>query len=179
MCSIHSYITSTAPAALDCDDIIRSSLVLAVGSFDLYMHDIFRTEVMHRLVSRREVVGLKIPFNASLLTPAEQALLIEECIRNDNSFRSFVAPGKLAECLRPLVETPWDKISEELGESSATCKASLKRVVDLRNRIAHEADVNPAYGGIELWPIYSQDVVDSVAFLRSLGIAIGQVISDT
>lgn len=179
MCSIHGYLTSTAPASLNCDDILRSSIVLAVSSFDLLMHDIFRTEVLDRLNSGRKVDFFNIPFNISLLTDVEKSSLLEDHIRKENSYKSFVAPDKFAECLRPLLEKPWERVSEAYGSQDSVCKARLKGVVDLRNRIAHEADVNPAYGGIELWPIYSQDVQDSVAFLRTLGQAVAKAITNT
>lgn len=38
--AIYEYLSKHAPAAMDCDDILRSSLLLAVSSFDLYMHDV-------------------------------------------------------------------------------------------------------------------------------------------
>ncbi|WP_375455778.1 HEPN domain-containing protein [uncultured Methylobacterium sp.] len=178
MRSIYEYLKNTAPAALNCDDILRSSLVLVVSSFDLYIHDIFRTEALHRLSFGKEIPILRVPFNAALLNGAAQAAMIENCIRKDNSFKSFVAPEKLAECLRQLTENPWDKVAEKLGASASSCKARLKGVVDLRNRIAHEADVNPAYGGIELWPIYSEDIENSIIFLRELGTAIARAVTD-
>lgn len=179
LCSIHAYLKNTAPAALNCDDILRSSLVLAVSSFDLFMHDVFRMEVLDRLNSQKTVDSFHIPFNISHLTGVERSYLLDEHIRTQNSYKSFVAPDKVAECLRPLVEKPWEKVSREFGSPDSVCKARLKAVVGLRNRIAHEADVNPAYSGIELWPIYSQDVQDSVAFLRDLGRAIAEVITNT
>ena len=40
--SIFKYLKKVAPAALNCDDILRSALVLAVSSFDLFIHDLFR-----------------------------------------------------------------------------------------------------------------------------------------
>jgi len=176
--SIHRYLKGAAPVAMDCDDILRSSVVLAVSSFDLFAHDLYRTEFLYRFVSKRPSVTLKIPFNAGFLEGAAQAAAIDEHIRLDNSYKSFVAPDKLAECLRPLVEKPWDKISEIVGIPSAPCKARLKSIVDLRNRIAHEGDVNPAFGGLDLWPIYAEDVEASIFFLRNLGIAVARVVDD-
>lgn len=179
MCSIHGYISSVAPAALDCDDILRSALVLAVSSFDLYLHDAFRTEVVHRLTSRKDVPLLNIPFNAAFLDGADQISLVDEYIRKLNSFKSFVAPDKLSECLRYLFENPWEKIALKLQLDKSFCKSKLRRVIDLRNRIAHEADVNPNYGGIELWPIYKQDAEEAITFLKRLGVVISELIDDT
>ena len=175
---IYEYLSGRAPAALNCDDILRSSLILAVSSFDLYLHDIIRTEILFRINSKKKVESLRLPFNLFLLNGISRVSAIEECIRKDNSYKSFVAPDKLADCLRPLVNSPWEKIADALNEPLPSCRNQLKNIVDLRNRIAHEADVNPNYGGIELWPIYSQDVEASIIFLRTLGAAIARVVND-
>lgn len=177
--SIYEYLRKIAPVALNCDDILRSALVLSVSSFDLFIHDLFRLEVAHRLGTKQEINLLRIPFNVLISPEQTQIDMIDECIRKDNSYKSFVAPDKLAECLRIFVDSPWDKIAASLGGSTSTLKAKLKSIVDLRNRIAHEADVNPAYGGVELWPIYSEDVDTSIAFLRQLGASIVEVVNET
>ncbi len=176
---LHSYIGRSSPSALDCSDILRSAVVLVVGSFDLLVHDLYRLEVIHRLTSRRAVSSLRVPFNTALSSGSDQAALVDEHIRLENSFKSFVAPDRLADCLRPLVGSIWDGVAAIRGRSIADEKSSLKAIVDLRNRIAHEADVNPALGGIELWPIYDADVEASVDFLRAFGTAVGQVVSDS
>lgn len=177
--AIHGYIKSTAPIAMNCDDILRSSIVLSVSSFDLFIHDLFRTEVSSRFILKIPSSTIKIPFNAGFLVGAEQISIIDEQIRLENSYKSFVSPDKLAECLRLLVEKPWDKISTVLCRPSSLCKEQLRNIVDLRNRIAHEGDVNPSFGGVELWPIYPEDVEASVRFLRELGTAIAQVVNDS
>ncbi|WP_158812047.1 HEPN domain-containing protein [Beijerinckia sp. L45] len=178
LCAIFHHLRRTAPAAMDCDDILRSAVVLAVSSFDLFIHDLFRLEVIHRIRTGKKVDIFKVPFNVLLQRDLERIESIEACIREDNSYKSFVAPDKLASCLRPLVNDPWEKISSCLVRTSSVAKAELKRVVDLRNRIAHEADLNPALGGVELWPIYREDVETSVEFLRRLGAAIAKVLDD-
>ena len=176
--AIFDLMEATAPAALNCDDILRSALVLSVSSFDLFLHEIFRFEVSHRLTQKKEINSLRIPFNVLISSEHMQIDMIDEAIRKDNSYKSFVAPDKLAECLRIFVEAPWDRIAVSLGEQPSTVKSKLKSVVDLRNRIAHEADVNPTYGGVELWPIYSEDVDSSIIFLRDLGSAVAEVINE-
>lgn len=176
--SIHQYLQKFAPAAMDCSDLLRSSIVLSVSSFDLLIHDLYRTEVLHRFSLNRSTTTLKIPFDAGFLAGSSQLAAIDEHVRLENSFKSFVAPDKLAECLRPLVDRPWEKVSAVLKHPASSCKARLKSIVDLRNRIAHEGDVNPALGGLDLWPIYAEDVDASVTFLRRLGMAVAQVVND-
>nr|WP_294553013.1 HEPN domain-containing protein [uncultured Rhodopila sp.] len=176
--AIYEYMRKTAPAALNCDDILRSALVLAVSSFDLFIHDLFRCEITHRLGAKREVISLRVPFNVLISSEQSQIDMIDASIRKENSYKSFVAPDKLADCLRILVENPWEKIAHFLSDTVHNSKENLKMVVDLRNRIAHEADVNPAFGGVELWPIYSEDVESSIVFLRRLGGSIAMVIDN-
>jgi hypothetical protein len=176
--AIYDYLAKRAPAALNCDDILRSALVLAVSSFDLLLHDILRLEVIYRLSVKKEVGSLRIPFNILISDERLQLEIIDQCIRKDNSYKSFVAPDKFADCLRTLIENPWGKIAINSDESVAAIKIQLKNVVDLRNRIAHEADVNPAYGGVELWPIYRDDVSTSIVFLRKLGKSVAASIND-
>lgn len=121
---------------------------------------------------------LKIPYDAGLCDGTEQIMLIDAAIRRENSFRSFVAPDKIAECLKPLMDNPWDLIADKLGLTAKQCKSRLKSIIDLRNRIAHDCDVNPDYGGTTLWPIYADDVEDSIIFIKSLGAAISAALND-
>lgn len=174
--SIFDYLTTHSPAALNCDDVLRSSLVLAVSSFDLLLHDIFRQEVVSRLGTRKSVSTLRIPFDALIAPDTNRHSLVDEAIREENSYKSFVAPNKLAECLSKLIERPWEKIADSMGTPQAQVKNQLRLIVDLRNRIAHEADVNPRYGGVSLWPIYGNDVDQAIKFLESLGLTICTVI---
>jgi hypothetical protein len=174
--AIQRYTVSTSPAALNCDDMLRSAVVLAVSSFDLYVHDVFRSEVVYRLQNLVRVERLKIPFESVISNQEKQVMVIDDYIRKENSYKSFVAPDKLAECLRSFVSTPWSLIAEQMGLSDEECKGKLRRIIDLRNRIAHEADINPNYGGAELWPIYVSDVENSIMYVRNISRAIATVV---
>lgn len=150
--------------------------MLSVSAFDLFIHEIYRLEVINRLYSRQPIAGLKVPFDALIAGESDRIEIVDQAVKLENSYKSFVAPDKVADCLRILVENPWDKISAEFGVPSAQIKSQLKSIVDLRNRIAHEADVNPAYAGIELWPIYRIDVISSISFLRAMGLNVAEVL---
>lgn len=174
--SIYRYLDAAAPPAMNCDDLLRSSVVLLVSSFDLLMHEIYRGEVIHRLVSKRPSSSLRIPFDAGFISGGDQVSLVDRHIRAENSYKSFVAPKRVAECLQPFLDNAWVRIAEEMDETAASSKLQLKSVVDLRNRIAHEGDVKPEYNGIELWSIYLEDVESSICFVRRLGASITSVV---
>jgi hypothetical protein len=161
-----------SPAALDCDDILRSAIVLVISSFDLLIHDLFRMEVLYRFQNKITVNYVKINFASVVASSEIQLKLIDEQIRIENSYRSFVSPDKLSECMRAFSNHPWQGIALAFGSEPEYCKIRLKAIVDLRNRIAHEADINPNYGGIELWPIYEEDVFQAIDFIYKLGGAV-------
>nr|WP_281379545.1 HEPN domain-containing protein [Ancylobacter tetraedralis] len=162
---------------MDCSDILRSALMLSISSFDLFMHEIHRLEILERLKIGQEIPALKVPYGAAITSGVLQMEIVDEYIRRENSYKSFVAPDKVGDCLRIIMDNPWDKISAEIGQPAAELKSNLKRFVDLRNRIAHEADVNPAYAGIALWPIYSEDVSNSISFIRNIGLGISKAVN--
>ena len=93
-----------------------------------------------------------------------------------HSYKSFIAPDKIAEVLCHFLDSPWSAIASKMGEKESDIKSRLKELVRWRNRIAHEADINPTLGGIDLWPIFEQDVREAIEFLGSLGQSIADVI---
>lgn len=95
---LYEYLCKIAPPALDCDDILRSSVVMAVSAFDLFMHELFRVEVLYRVDIGKNIIGFNIPFNYTLMEKEERAFHINIYIKKTNSFKSFVAPDKIAEC---------------------------------------------------------------------------------
>jgi antitoxin component of RelBE/YafQ-DinJ toxin-antitoxin module len=177
--AIFKFLKSNAPGALDCDDIIRSALLLGVSSFDLFCHDLLRLETVHRTQIKRSVKNLRIPFDILNLEHSELYQAVDQQVRQDNAHKSFVSPENLSDCLRSLFDKPWDRIKDKMASKYENPKLRLKSIVDLRNRIVHEADVNPNYNGIELWPIYCEDVEVSIKFINELVITISDIASST
>ena len=59
--------------------------------------------------------------------------------------------------------------------SEPDVKARLKLIVDRRNKIAHEADVDPSYPNMR-WPISKPDVDQSLAYIAQIGESIYVVV---
>jgi hypothetical protein len=177
MCELYKYGYSQYPRSLDSTDILRAAVVMAVSSLDLLVHAVFRTEVALRTSSRKDVARLLVPFQVAVADPAQVPALIDAHIYSNHAYKSFVAPDKIAELLCQLIESPWEKISAEMGGAPKEVKSRLREIVRWRNRIAHEADINPTYGGIELWPVRVDDVETSLQFLEELGEAIAAALS--
>ena len=55
-------------------------------------------------------------------------------------------------------------------------KEQLSSIVERRNKIAHEADINPTYNTGERWPIDENMVNDAVDFIEQVVNSIHQVL---
>jgi len=164
-------MSQTYKPVLDTTDLLRASIVLSISAFDYLIHELFRIEVLRRHEERRPIARLEIPFNVHAADDESRGALLEKFIVERNSFRSFVDPVKYADAMGCFFQSPWDKVGAQLGKGSEELKARLKLIYRWRNRIAHEADINPSLAGIELWPILKSDVLDAVWDLEQIGLA--------
>ena len=169
------------------DDALRAAYFQAVSSFDFFAHEIAAVEAKHRFEAGKKTRNISLPME--LMTIAEVNARIsaaEEQVRQSNSFKAFVDPAKLAEMLSCFCENPWDRILFRINEgkeqpaqkSAEQVKGQLKSIWKRRNKIAHEADVNPALAGISLWPIDKQDAELTISFVEEIGSHLPAVISE-
>lgn len=64
----------------------------------------------------------------------------------------------------------------KLGKSVKEVKQELSAIVDRRNKIAHEADIDPTYGIGNRWNIDESQVNDAVNFIEQLVENIHQIL---
>ena len=73
---------------------------------------------------------------------------LEDQIRTRHSYRSFQDPDNIAEAIRLVSDVQlWEAIASELNTTSRDARTQLRSIVDRRNQIAHESDVDPSYAG--------------------------------
>jgi hypothetical protein len=116
----------------------------------------------------------KFQFSGDLLNSVKQTIpdvqkqsLFELEIRRKLGFLTFQDPEKIADGVRFVSDIElWNEIVLLLGATATTKKAAAKSlktdlslIIERRNKIAHEGDLQP--GAIrEVWPIEKQDLVD-------------------
>lgn len=181
MASTATALSAQLTAALDLSDLLRASLVQGVSAFDHFVHE----EVRARMVLSWTADPCTRPsamsrFRVSL-DSVEQALAspgcqwLEEEIRSQHGHLSFQHPDRLAEALRLVTSVDvWSSLASALARDSQAVKLQLKVIVDRRNKIAHEADVDPTPPRTR-YPIRRQDVEGSLDFLHDLGSAIADL----
>lgn len=176
LCGIYHHCDGSFPAALDCTDILRSAVVLGISSLDHLVHAIVKREIIYRYENRISVRRLVIPFDLFISQSGEIITLLDNHFLESHGYKSFVAPDKISEILSCFIDSPWNSISLEMQQAEPAIKGRLKQIVSWRNRIAHEQDINPQFGGLELWPIDEHDVSSALDFLSDLGSAIAAVL---
>lgn len=177
-CDLQQYLADNHTDALDSSDMLRSAVVLCVSAFDFLVHELFRIEVIARYRGGKAVDRLLLPFEVAITQTSSIEAMIESHVKDTNSYKSFVDPGKYSEAMGCFVNAPWDKVAAKLGTDSSTIKNRVRAIYRWRNRIAHEADINPVYAGVELWPIMKKDVVDAIDDFETLGIASIEVLRE-
>ncbi|MCU7242978.1 MAG: HEPN domain-containing protein [Microcystis sp.] len=72
----------------------------------------------------------------------------------------------------------WKEVASKLNKPAKDIKNQLSAIVDRRNKIAHEADIDPSYGIGSRWNIDENLVNDAVTFIEQLVENIHQVLED-
>jgi len=94
--------------------------------------------------------------------------LLDSEIRTRHSLFAFQKPDKIADAVRLYSAVDlWQQVAAELGERAEDIKLRLKLLVERRNKIAHEADLDPSFPGTR-WPITPMMVKDSTDFISRL-----------
>jgi hypothetical protein len=167
--------------AIDLTDIYRAALVLGVSALDYFVHEFVRLGMLEINRGGRTATDAYLMFKVPLaaaqagIANSPQDAWLDQAIREAHSWPSFQHPDKVADAIRLVSGIRlWDSVALELGSEAKQVRARLVTVVDRRNKIAHEADMDPTNPGSQ-WPIDGILVKDALHFLGSLVRAIYNV----
>lgn len=177
---IYQALRAQTTSALDLSDIIRAELVMAVSALDHYIHELTRIGMCEIVTGKRAASKNFSKFSVSLekvlegfSDPANPKWLDDE-VRLKLGWQSFQQPDKVADAIRLFADkNVWEALEADLGIPAADLKALLSEIVDRRNKIAHEADIDPASG--QRRPIDEKKVQGYVEYVEKLGEAILRV----
>lgn len=180
--SLETHLTG----AMDLSDMYRAAFVQGVSAFDTFVH----AEVRERMLATFAGTGTKTPafkkFKVSL-SSASVALAtagnlasglnwLETEIREQHSYLSFQQPDKVADAIRLVSDVKlWRELALHLGQGPAggesgdkILKRRLALIVDRRNTIVHESDLDPTPPGDMLYPMSRATADDALDFLQAL-----------
>lgn len=169
-------------SAIDISDMLRAGHVLAVSALDSFIHELVREALMEIYDGRRPEVPGYTRFRVTLGSFVGHAALssarvnIESDIREQHGYLAFQHPDKIADAVRCVSDVKlWEEVGSRISLPAKSVKMRLSLIVERRNKIAHEADVDPTFG--TLWPIHSVDVLSTVDFLDDLTRAIDDIVT--
>jgi hypothetical protein len=180
MCDIFIVFKKSTTPALDLTDLLRAAVVQSVSAFDHLIHELIRIGVGQIINALRPVtpayLKLRLPLQTLMMliqNPMDIGPLDQE-VRTYYSWQTFQRPDKVADAIRLITERPlWDDVGARLGMTAADVKTRLSAIVDRRDKIAHEADMDPTDpAGKARWIMNETDASGAIEFINLVGHAI-------
>jgi len=177
--AVHNSLKAQASSVRDLSDMLRATLVLAVSALDYYIHEVVRIGMLEIHRGERPEPPAFSGFEISLGSAraginAGQNIdsWLEDEIRQRHSYKSFQKPDNIAKAVRLISNKKlWKEVSINMGrlaKDAEDIKNQLSLIVDRRNKIAHEADIDPSYPIGDRWPIDELLVNEAVDFIEQV-----------
>ncbi len=113
----------------------------------------------------------------SIVSRLDNTSWLEDEIRARLGYQSFQQADKIASAFRYISDKKlWDEVAIQMNRSTRDIKQRLNSIVDRRNKIAHEADIDPTFNIGSRWNIDEVLVDDAVGFIEMLVENIHQVL---
>lgn len=172
--ALYAYISANMAAALDPSELLRAEWATRVSALDLYVHEL----VAQRLLEIFQGVRPACPGFSRIQVNAETVVRIRNAgstsdggsafdldMRNRLARATFQYPEDIADGIRMVSSVElWNEIAKYYGAKGASVvanakalKRKLSQVVDRRNKIVHEGDMQPVAPRIP-WTISRSDV---------------------
>lgn len=179
--ALHGAFSKQVTPAIDLSDLLRAEIVLGVSALDHYVHELTRLGMLECWAGGRkstdafERFPIPILIAGALSNPSIAQATIEGEIRSKHSRLTFQHPDRITEAVRHFSEVKlWEEVGKQLGTTANEIKTALLLIVDRRNKIAHEADIDPSYPG-QRWPIDSTLVERTLDKLEAIARAMFKV----
>ena len=189
---LHAYLFTQGTGILNEKEILRAAWVARVSALDLYVHELISqrmVQIFTDSLSQTQAFKLfKIPTTVVIQirtasSAAEAAAAFDLEVRRQLSGISYQSPDRIAEGVRLISACSlWRDVAKQLGapKGGLTVKAkeikrTLSLIVDRRNKIVHEGDLQPS-GTREPWPISSSDEQEVSLFIEKIVRAVDTVV---
>lgn len=170
--SVYLNFQSQVTSVIDVTDILRAEIVLLVSAVDFYIHEIVKIGMLDIFAGNRPETSSFRNYNISLkaireaiISPRDNTWLEREIIQR-HSWKSFQHADKINEALRIISDKDfWSACATAFSLDVQSVKSKLNLIVDRRNKIAHQADMDPSFPGTR-WPISDSMVFEAIEFIE-------------
>lgn len=161
---------------MDISDILRTQYVMLVSALDYFIHEIVRIGILEIYNGKRKItkefktfifdIDKDVLLNKSIMKNLDNEWLNYQIIVK-NGYKSFQQADKIEEALSLLIDKDviWKNIANSMDMiyQEKDIKKQLNLIIERRNQIAHEADIEPIYKTKR--NINQNDVDDSIKFI--------------
>jgi hypothetical protein len=132
----------------------------------------------YEFLQQEHTVSDLIPvISSSISNRLNSASWLEDEIRERLGYQSFQQADKIADAIRYISDKKfWDEVGTKMDKSAKDVKQQLNSIVDRRNKIAHEADIDPTFNLGSRWNIDEVLVAEAVDFIADLVENIHQIL---
>jgi hypothetical protein len=147
--ALYEYIQRTSPD-FDASQLLRSEYALIISSFDKYVHDVVREKMLDNFFNKNIEIDNRLELSIykvkSLLDEPNQInreLLFDSYIREKTTKLSFQSPQSIDKALSFIgLKKIWSHLEPIMGQSASDIQEQLAIIVNRRNKIVHEADID-------------------------------------
>lgn len=180
---LYEALRQLTTPAVDVTDLLRTQIVMSVSALDHYIHEITRLGMVEIYDGTRPSTNAFLRFQVTMdaaltgLHGTSGSAWLDTEIREKHGYLAFQHPDRIADAVRLFSPcTLWPSVALHLGMTDQDVKNELRLIVDRRNKITHEADLDPSYPGSR-WPISRSDSTRAADFIQNVGEAIHSVVN--
>ena len=147
--SMYQYLINNAPT-MDASLLLRSEYVLIVSAFDSYLHSIVRRKIRENFFASQFLPSnLNLPISDYLLIHNESDIstkkqLLDVALRKCLEKDSYQSPISVEYALNLInIRSIWKASTSTFGDTADNIRRRLALIVQRRNQIAHESDIDP------------------------------------
>jgi hypothetical protein len=177
LATLHDYLCANLKSPMTFDDLLRFQIVYSVSALDKLIHDIIRIGMVQTFIGSRpatskylaERISMGAYVNLSSATIPPKEYYFEQEIISKLGIVAYQSPDNIADGLSYIWDEKhkWQKIAAAMALKEDQARTQLKLIVDRRNKIAHEADVDITSGG--KFAISKSDCESTVIFIEKCG----------
>ena len=182
MAGLYEALSRLTAPVMDVTDLLRAQIVMTVSALDHYIHEITRIGMLEVYNQTRPstdaFLNFQITMNAAMTGLAGPSVdtWFEMEIREKHGYLAFQHSDKIADAIRLFSSRElWPSVASQLNMTVQDVKNQLRLIVQRRNKIVHEADLDPSYPGSR-WPISISDAENSANFIKDICEAIHSVV---
>jgi hypothetical protein len=189
---LHAYLAGKLTPAMSADELLRAEWVARVSALDLYVHELVAQNMVSIFEGTRNSCPGFSKFHCSsdavlriknAPTPADASAAFDLEVRSKLSRVTYQFPEDIADGIRLVSACElWNDIALSEGATAATksahaknLKKDLSLIVERRNKIAHEGDLQPSIPRTP-WPISRADVSYAARFIEGLAHSIDGIV---